>query len=198
MSAGDAQARLDAVAAEVRAHHRSGCGFEPCETATQMVPGEGPASARVALVGEAPGQTEDRTGRPFAGRAGALLDKLLAMAELRREDVYVTNVVKARPPGNRDPRRTEIAHHLPWLEHELELVAPEIVVALGRHALSILAPGEKITEAHGRLLHHGARHVFALHHPAAALRVPALRATLMEDAVALRDVLAGERERVSR
>jgi DNA polymerase len=172
----------DALAAlheEIRAH--GGCGFEPCETATRMVPGEGPADARIMLVGEAPGANEDREGRPFVGRAGRLLDEALAAAGLDRRAVYVTNVLKARPPGNRDPRAAEVAHALPWLARQLELVAPELVVPLGRHALAHLAPGARIAEVHGRRIDAGGRALFPLYHPAAALRSRALRETFLAD-----------------
>src|SRR5919199_6670586 len=125
---------LVALAEEIRAHR--GCGFEPCETATRMVPGEGSPAARLMLVGEAPGATEDALGRPFVGRAGRLLDEALAQAGLERAAVWITNVVKARPPGNRDPRASEVAHWLPVLERELALVAPRLVVPLGRQALA--------------------------------------------------------------
>src|SRR3954463_14127815 len=103
---------LDGLAEEIRAHR--GCGFELCETATRMVPGEGAPDADVMLVGEAPGATEDELGRPFVGRAGRLLDEALAAGGLAREDVWITNVVKARPPRNRYPRAAEVAHSLPW------------------------------------------------------------------------------------
>ena len=104
---------LDALHEEIRAHR--GCGFEICAAATHIVPGEGSHTADVLLVGEAPGASEDEQGRPFVGRSGKLLDELLAAAGLERGDVFITNVVKARPPGNRDPRADEVAHHLPWL-----------------------------------------------------------------------------------
>jgi DNA polymerase len=128
---------LDELREEIRGH--GGCGFEPCETATNMVPGEGDETAEVMIVGEAPGGSEDKQGRPFVGRAGKLLDSLLAEAGLERGDVYITNVVKARPPGNRDPKAPEVAHHMPWLEAELALVAPRLVIPLGRHALKHFA-----------------------------------------------------------
>src|SRR5215210_8072840 len=101
---------LDALHEEIRAH--GGCGFEICEAATHLVAGEGSHSARIMLVGEAPGASEDRQGRPFVGRAGKLLDELLAEAGLARADVFITNVVKARPPGNRDPKADEVAHYM--------------------------------------------------------------------------------------
>src|ERR671926_1698172 len=130
-------ADLEALREEIRNH--GGCGFEPCETATHMVPGEGSATAEVMFVGEAPGASEDKQGRPFVGRAGKLLDELLAEAGLERADVFITNVMKARPPGNRDPRADEVAHHLPWLEAQLEVIAPDLIVPLGRHALARFA-----------------------------------------------------------
>jgi DNA polymerase len=171
---------LDALRAEIVAH--GGCGFEPCETASRMVPGEGSPSASVMFVGEAPGATEDAMGRPFVGRAGRLLDELLGAAGLAREEVWITNVVKARPPRNRDPRAAEIAHWMPFLERELEVIRPRLVVPLGRHALRHFAPGAQIAAVHGRLLDGW---LFPLYHPAAAIYNPALRETLFEDARAL-------------
>ena len=183
----DRQALLEAIAAEVREHVP--CGFEVCEQATNLVPGEGSATASVVFVGEAPGASEDRSGRPFVGRAGKLLDELLEVAGLRRNDVFVTNVVKARPPDNRDPRADEVAHHLPWLEAQLEVIGPRLVVPLGRHALGRFVEGVKITEAHGRVVQRAGRDVFPMFHPAAALRNRDLRETLFADARALREAL---------
>ena len=181
------QRLLDAIATEIREHVP--CGFEICEQATNLVPGEGSATARVMLVGEAPGASEDRLGRPFVGGAGRLLDRLLEEAGLRREDVFITNVVKARPPGNRDPKADEVAHHLPWLEAQLEVIEPALLVPLGRHALARFAPDAKITQAHGHVLERDGRTLFPMFHPAAALRNPKLRETLHEDARALREAL---------
>jgi uracil-DNA glycosylase family 4 len=180
-----ADERLDALHAEIRAHHGTGCGFEVCETCTQLVPGEGPAGASVVIVGEAPGAREDEQGRPFVGPAGKLLDGLLAEAGLSRAAVYITNVVKARPPGNRDPKAPEVAHHWPWLEEQLALIRPALLVPLGRHALGRVAPGAKIGEVHGTVLEAEGRRLFPLYHPAAALHNPGLRATLVADARAL-------------
>lgn len=187
MAARDAAARLRALAEEVRAH--AGCGCEVCEGATNMVPGDGPATAAVVFVGEAPGAAEDREGRAFVGSAGKLLGRLLEQAGLRREDVYVTNVVKARPPGNRDPRKPEVAHHLPWLLEELELLRPRAVVPLGRHALAHFASDVRISEVHGRPLVREGRTVVPWYHPAAALHNPPLRPVLEADAQALADLL---------
>jgi uracil-DNA glycosylase len=179
---------IDALRAELLTH--AGCGFEPCETANRIVPGEGDPTAQVMLVGEAPGASEDEQGRPFVGRAGRLLGEVLAEAGLERERVYITNVVKARPPGNRDPKAPEVAHWMPWLEAELALVQPRLVVPLGRHALAHFASGITITAAHGRQLTERGRTLFPLYHPAAALRSTALRETMFEDARALKAAVA--------
>ena len=173
---------LEALRAEILAHE--GCGFEPCTTASRMVPGEGNPDAAVMFVGEAPGATEDALGRPFVGRAGRLLGELLAEAGLVREDVWITNVVKARPPKNRDPKAPEVAHCMPWLARELELIRPRLVVPLGRHALKHFAPAAKIGEVHGRVIP-GVPDLFPLYHPAAAMYNQTLKATLFEDARAL-------------
>jgi len=141
------------------------------------------------LVGEAPGATEDELGRPFVGRSGRLLDELLAEAGLLRADVFITNVVKARPPGNRDPRAGEVVHHMPWLEQQLALIAPRVVIPVGRHALAHFAPGRRITDVHGALLVEGGRRLVPWLHPAAALRNPHLRETLVQDARALPGIL---------
>jgi uracil-DNA glycosylase len=155
-----------------------------------MVPGEGDPNAEVMIVGEAPGKNEDEQGRPFVGRAGKLLDELLAEAGLERSDVYITNVVKARPPGNRDPRADEVAHHMPWLETQLALIQPRLVVPLGRHALAHFSDGAKISEVHGTEITERGRTLFPLYHPAAALYNQSLRGTLFEDARALKRALS--------
>jgi DNA polymerase len=150
------------------------------------VPGEGDPQADVVIVGEAPGASEDKVGTPFVGRAGRLLDELLEAAGLRREDVFITNAVKARPPGNRDPRPDEVRHHWPWLEAQLEVLEPALVVPLGRHALGRFADrGDKISQVHGAVLERRGRRLFPLYHPAAALHSPPLRSTLFEDAAKL-------------
>jgi uracil-DNA glycosylase len=153
------------------------------------VPGEGSATAAVVLVGEAPGASEDQSGRPFVGSAGKLLDVLLAEAGLARPDVFITNVVKARPPGNRDPLAAEVAHHLPWLVAQLEVIAPRLIVPLGRHALARFVPGVRISDVHGHVLQRDGRTFFPMFHPAAALRGRRLREAALADARALRTAL---------
>jgi uracil-DNA glycosylase len=159
-----------------------------CELApgrTQVVLGDGAARARVLFLGEAPGATEDRLGRPFVGAAGRLLDQLLEEHALVRGDVFITNVVACRPPGNRPPRPAEVEAHAPWLEAQIALVDPLLIVTLGRSALVRFVPGGKITELQGipRQVELGGRTrtLLPLLHPAAVLRrrrqlLPALRA----------------------
>jgi uracil-DNA glycosylase family 4 len=185
-----AEAALEALAQEIRDHKAVDCGFEVCETCTQLVPGVGPASAKVVIVGEAPGAKEDAAGVPFVGAAGKFLDTLLAEAGIARDDVFITNVVKARPPKNRDPKKDEVAHHWPWLEEQLALIAPALLVPLGRHALGRFAAEAKISEVHGTVVQTPGLRLFPLYHPAAALHNPGLRATLTADAQALGRALA--------
>jgi uracil-DNA glycosylase family 4 len=184
MTPDERAAAVGGLAEEIRAHR--GCGFEPCETCTNPVPGEGPVDAPMMVVGEAPGKREDETGRPFVGAAGHLLDRLLGEAGLAREELFVTNVLKARPPGNRDPRPREVQHSLPWLERQVELVDPGAIVPLGRHALAAFLPGLRITDVHGQVAGEWqGRPVVPLYHPAAALRARPLRAVLAADVARL-------------
>ncbi len=180
-------AGLEAIADAIRGHVP--CGFAICEEARHLVPGEGNPDADVVIVGEAPGRSEDEVGKPFVGAAGKLLDTLLADAGLERADVFITNVVKARPPGNRDPKADEVAHHFPWLEQQLALIQPRFLVTLGRHALHRFAPDAKISAVHGTVIETPARTLFPLYHPAAALHNPSLRGTLHDDARALGEAL---------
>ncbi len=184
----DKAALLGAIAQEIRDHVP--CGFAICEQAANLVPGEGNPDADVVIVGEAPGASEDKQGRPFVGSAGRLLDRLLEEAGLVRDDVFITNVVKARPPKNRDPKADEVEHHLPWLLAQLEVIEPRLVVPLGRHALARFVAGVKIGEAHGRVLQtDDGRTIFPWYHPAAALHNQSLRETLHADARALGETL---------
>jgi uracil-DNA glycosylase len=183
---------LDTLHLEIRNHR--GCGFEPCETATHLVPGEGSHVADVVLLGEAPGAREDEQGRPFVGRSGQLLDELLQAAGLDRTDVYITNVFKARPPENRDPKPAEIAHHLSWLERQLAIIAPRLVVPLGRHALAHFDRRARISQVHGRLIGDRRPALLPWYHPAAALRSRGVREAMFADARALPAALAEVRE----
>ena len=121
------------------------------------MPGEGDPSTEVVFVGEGPGQNEDREGRPFVGRAGGLLVALLGAHRLAREDVFITNIVKCRPPGNRDPEPDEVAACAPYLQRQLEVLDPAVVVTLGRHSMGRFMPGARISQAHGTTAHRRSR-----------------------------------------
>ncbi|TAN34376.1 uracil-DNA glycosylase [bacterium] len=156
------------------------CGLHA--TRTQAVPGAGPCPAAIMIVGEAPGFNEDRQGEPFVGAAGKLLDTLLARISLRRADVYITNVLKCRPPQNRDPMPNEAESCSPYLRRQLELVQPKVVLILGRHALERLMPGQgSISRIHGSLVMRQDVAYVPLYHPAAALHNGALVADLERD-----------------
>lgn len=172
---------IEEISAEILAHKNRDCGFEPCRSCTQMVPGSGDAAASVMLIGEAPGKNEDAQGVPFVGAAGRLLDELLASVDLDRGDVFVTNVLKARPPDNRDPSPEEAAHHWPWLLEQLEAVDPDVIVLLGRHAMERFLKGRKISEIHGQPRLKAGRVFLPVYHPAAALYNGGLRETLFND-----------------
>ncbi len=177
---------LDRIAEEIRACRR--CPLH--RSRTRAVPGEGNPKARIVFVGEAPGRNEDLQGRPFVGAAGRLLTELLLSIGLRREDVFITNVVKCRPPGNRDPRPEEIEACLPFLERQLQLIDPDVIVALGRHsALTLLRLAGReersIMRIRGKIfrveLFGRERTLMPTLHPAAALYNPRLRPLLEED-----------------
>jgi DNA polymerase len=142
----------------------------------------GPCPADILIVGEAPGFNEDRQGEPFVGAAGKLLDTLLARIGLSRQDVYITNVLKCRPPMNRDPMPNEAEACSPYLKRQLELVQPKVVLILGRHALERLMPGQgSISRIHGSLIKRGDIAYVPLYHPAAALHNGSLVADLEQD-----------------
>jgi DNA polymerase len=157
---------------------------------TQAVPGTGPAGARIMAVGEGPGETEDRLGRPFVGAAGNVLTKLLESIGLRRDDIYITNVVKCRPPGNRDPEPTEMEACSHFLDAQIEIIRPDVILILGRHALARLLPGAGgSTGLHGRKVVRGDRLYVPLYHPAAALYQSSLMRTLEDDMLRVRGYL---------
>ncbi|MDQ2943951.1 MAG: uracil-DNA glycosylase [Candidatus Dormibacteraeota bacterium] len=169
---------LDELHATIRACKN--CGLHA--TRTQAVPGIGPCPAHIMIVGEAPGFNEDRQGEPFVGAAGKLLDTLLARIGLSRADVYITNVLKCRPPMNRDPMPNEAEACSPYLKRQLELVQPKVVLILGRHALERLMPGQgSISRIHGSLVKRGDVAYVPLYHPAAALHNGSLVADLEHD-----------------
>ncbi len=149
---------------------------------SHAVPGEGNDMSDVLLVGEGPGAREDRTGRPFVGPAGELLSELLAAIGWTRADVFITNVVKCRPPANRDPEPEEKAACAPYLDAQERALQPAVVVTLGRHSLQRYLPGARIGGAHGQLRRSfTGQHVFPMYHPAAALHQASLRETLFRD-----------------
>lgn len=161
---------------------------------TQVVVGAGQTSAPVMLIGEAPGADEDRIGRPFVGRSGRLLEEMLEQAGVARDDVYITNIVACRPPKNRDPRVGEIRAHTPWLEAQIRLVDPVLIVTLGRVALTYFVPGAKITQVHGEehTIEQNGRSIvlLPLFHPSAAIRRRALLPALEEDFAKIPELLA--------
>ena len=161
------------------------CTCELRKTATQDVPGDGSADAQIIFIGEAPGAKEDKLGRPFVGAAGKFLDEMLAIIKMKREDIYITNIVKYRPPNNRDPLPEEISACAEWLEDEIKIIDPALIVFLGRHSMNHFFPSEKISEAHGKLsvatLFGKRRNFLPLYHPSAALYNGSLREVLKKD-----------------
>ena len=157
---------------------------------TLVVPGEGPHDADIMFVGEGPGQQEDRTGRPFVGPAGQLLEQLLSSIGLRRNQVYICNVVKCRPPGNRDPLPEELAACKHWLDNQIRLVQPKIIVTLGRFSMARWFPGQSISRIHGRHIKRDGVIIFPMYHPAAALHQQNLRGALEDDIKKLPALLA--------
>lgn len=166
---------------------------QDCELAkhrARAVPGEGPANAAVLFIGEAPGWHEDQQGRPFVGPAGQYLNQLLGMVGLRREDVYIGNVIKCRPPENRDPLPMEIQACRKWLERQLELIKPQVVVTLGRYSMARYFSGAAISKVHGKHIKRDGVIYFAMYHPAAALHQQSLRKVIEEDMLKFKEVLS--------
>jgi DNA polymerase len=156
---------------------------------TNGVPGEGASDAAIMFIGEGPGYQEDRQGRPFVGPAGQFLDELLQSIGLTRRQVFIANMVKCRPPQNRDPAPSEIEACSKYLDRQIEIVDPELIVTLGRFSLARFCPGETISRARGRLRRQNGRYVYPIMHPAAALHRPELRATIIEDFLAIPAIL---------
>jgi len=188
---------LEAIAAEVRICTR--CRLHAGRT--RAVPGEGHPDTEVVFVGEGPGMNEDRQGRPFVGRAGDLLVRFLATIGWRREEVFITNIVKCRPPDNRDPEPDEVAACLPYLQRQLQVLDPALVVTLGRHSAGRFIPGARIGQAHGTLhpvdpaTGAGSAMVYAMYHPAAALRAPDVERQSYDDAAGIPAALLEARRR---
>lgn len=157
---------------------RAGC--------TRVVPGEGSAEAEIMFIGEGPGKKEDELGRPFVGAAGKFLDEMLTIIKLKREQVYIANVVKCRPPANRDPLPEEVEECWPWLMEQIKIIDPKLIVTLGRHSMERFLPGQKISETHGKAMRReipeiGKRVFYTLYHPAAALYNGSMRVVLIKD-----------------
>jgi len=157
---------------------------------TEAVPGEGPAQAEIMFIGEGPGASEDKQGRPFVGASGKFLDQLLEQSGVRRTDVFITNVVKCRPPGNRDPLPDEVNICTSnYLQHQIDIINPSIIVTLGRHSMGLFFKGAKITQIHGQMRNVDNRFVIAMYHPAAALHRLSLKSEIMADFARLPDLL---------
>lgn len=168
---------------------------ELCRQASNAVPGEGSSEARILLIGEAPGFHEDTHGKPFVGNSGKFLTQLLESAGLSRADVFITNVVKHRPPGNRDPLPDEIAACSHFLKRQIEIINPDVIVTLGRFSMSNYFPGERISRIHGQAKEVDGRLVVPMYHPAAALHNGSLRPEIEADFQKLPRLLA-ERDRM--
>lgn len=172
-----------------------GCTRCPLHTGrTHAVPGIGPLDAEIMFIGEAPGFHEDQQGVPFVGAAGQYLSELLAGVGIDRTKVYITNVIKCRPPGNRDPLDEEVAACKPYLDRQLALIRPKIVVTLGRHSMARAFPTEKISFVHGQARRVDDLIYFPMYHPAAALHRPSLKAEVEADFRRLRELLDGKWE----
>lgn len=177
---------LEKIVAEVGACKACGLHYSRART----VPGEGPADAQILFIGEGPGFHEDQQGRPFVGAAGKFLEELLAMIGLTREEVYITNVVKCRPPGNRDPRQDEIDACQSYLDRQIALIQPKIIVTLGRFSMARYFPNAKISQIHGQVRKIDRVLYYPMYHPAAALHQASLRPRVEEDMAKIPDLIA--------
>ena len=165
---------------------------QDCELAkhrTKVVPGEGPEDAELLFIGEAPGWYEDQQGRPFVGPAGAFLNQLLSSIGLSREQVYIANVIKCRPPGNRDPLPAEIQACCKWLDRQIEIIQPRIIITLGRYSLARYFPNESISKVHGKARKEGKVVCYPMYHPAAALHQGSLRQIIEADMLRIPEIL---------
>jgi DNA polymerase len=174
--------QLQKINQEIIQCHR--CGLRA--GCLQAVPGAGSAEAEIMFIGEGPGQKEDESGVPFVGAAGKFLDEMLAEINLKRGEIFIANVVKCRPPQNRDPLPEEAAACWPWLVAQIKIIQPKLIVTLGRHSMERFLSGQKISQIHGSLVFKtvpelGQQVFFPLYHPAAALYNGAMRETLLND-----------------
>ena len=174
----DKQKLLDQIATQIA---KDNVTPDLAKTATQLVFGVGNPDADIVLIGEAPGKNEDLQGEPFVGAAGKFLDEMLASADMKRSNIYITNIIKYRPPGNRDPLPEEKAAFEPYLQEQLEIISPLLVVPLGRHSMESFLPGLRISQVHGQPKRKQSVVYLPLYHPAAALYIGSLRETLLED-----------------
>ncbi len=180
------QTRLDALSAQIL---EDNVCPDLAAQATQLVFGTGSPDAKLVFIGEAPGKNEDIKGEPFVGAAGKFLNEMLAMINLKREDVYITNIVKYRPPNNRDPLPEEKQTFLPYLERQLEIIKPKLIITLGRHSMDVLLPGLKISHVHGQPKRYHGQVYLPLFHPAAALYNGGMRQTLIDDFALIPEIL---------
>ena len=185
MTRDEKSAALEKIAAQVRICEK--CRL--CKTATNGVPGEGNPDSEIIFVGEAPGANEDQQGRPFVGRAGMLLEFMLNQIGYKREDVWIGNIVKHRPPENRDPLPDEIEACKPYLTNQIEIISPKLIVTLGRFSMNYFLPDAKITQAHGQPYNLGNFYIYPVYHPAAGLRNPQMKTTLIADFLKIPEVL---------
>jgi len=165
---------------------------QQCEIAkyrNKVVPGEGAEDADIMFIGEAPGWHEDQQGRPFVGPAGKYLDELLASINLGRQQVFIANVIKCRPQGNRDPLPVEIQNCCHWLERQIEIIQPKMIVTLGRYSMAMFFPGKGISKIHGTAQKKGGVIYYAMYHPAAALHQQSLRRAIEEDMLKIPSLL---------
>ncbi len=159
------------------------------KTRKRSVPGEGPANAEIMLIGEGPGFNENEQGRPFVGAAGQFLEQLLGQAGLKRTDVWIGNVVKCRPPNNRDPMPEELAACNLYLERQMAAINPKIIITLGRFSMGKFMPGARISSVHGQMRQIGGRFVIPMFHPAAALHNPTYKPLILQDFARLPQML---------
>ncbi len=168
------------------------------KTRTKSVPGEGPENAEIMLIGEGPGFNEDQQGRPFVGQAGQFLEQLLSLAGLKRSDVWIGNVVKCRPPGNRDPMPEELQACHAYLERQIAALDPKIIVTLGRFSMGKFFPTARISAVHGQMSRVGSRFVIPMFHPAAALHNPTYLPLIKQDFAKLPELLESARKELAK